>query len=558
MKSFKEVINEGGEMYPADDMTMKEVKIACYAAQNILERLENGAMLQRWQISAIVKAKEELASVYTSMSADEEGDDEWEDDDYGDEEEQVYVGYEYPGMYEAVDKNHPIVKEYDSLKKHDIDTLRGMAKKHSRVVDASGLKTKDHAITHILRAKHGNKKVDQAFGLKEEVDLDENYGTAVKKAEAARQRALKKAANMVKNGFSHEAAAKNHDVKVDDLKRHMNEEADFKVSVEGLPKMFVKAKSESDAKSKLRKVVKNPDMIKDVERVNASDVKKSFRDFLSGKKEIEENLEESPAEMKKAALDVKKVYNGGGKPPHYVVVRGVTGLKAFDNEADARAHRDHLKRQEEMKEDLSEVSTEKLRDYASAALQDKNKAKADKRWKYAGKAMDKVADREVKAAHALKYNKTEETNIDENYIVHVDDGSRYGDTPHKKDVEHVMAGAKMHGGEFDGVSDKGAFYKFKNRSSASNFVNHVRKSPHKTVDATLDESANLDEAESWEAGYKRRVVKTTKPEHKEKGYNWRIKGKERPEISIKLYKEKPSQEEFNKQMKRVAGHEFGG
>ena len=64
--------------------------------------------------------------------------------------------------------------------------------------------------------------------------------------------------------------------------------------------------------------------------------------------------------------------------------------------------------------------------------------------------------------------------------------------------------------------------------------------------------------ESWESGYKRRVVKTTKPEHKEKGMNWRIKGKDRPEISIRLYKEKPSQAEFNKQMKMVAGHEFGG
>jgi len=66
------------------------------------------------------------------------------------------------------------------------------------------------------------------------------------------------------------------------------------------------------------------------------------------------------------------------------------------------------------------------------------------------------------------------------------------------------------------------------------------------------------EKETWEAGYKRRVVRTTDSEHKEKGYNWRIKGKERPEISIKLYKEKPSQEEYNKQMKRVAGHEHGG
>lgn len=70
---------------------------------------------------------------------------------------------------------------------------------------------------------------------------------------------------------------------------------------------------------------------------------------------------------------------------------------------------------------------------------------------------------------------------------------------------------------------------------------------------------SVDEgSESWEAGYKRRVVKTTKPEHKEKGYNWRIKGKDKSHLTIKLYKDKPSQAEFNKQMKRVAGHEFGG
>ena len=72
------------------------------------------------------------------------------------------------------------------------------------------------------------------------------------------------------------------------------------------------------------------------------------------------------------------------------------------------------------------------------------------------------------------------------------------------------------------------------------------------------DTAVSEASETWEAGYKRRVVKTTDPEHKEKGMNWRIKGKDRPEISIKLYKEKPSQAEFNKQMRRVAGHEFGG
>lgn len=63
--------------------------------------------------------------------------------------------------------------------------------------------------------------------------------------------------------------------------------------------------------------------------------------------------------------------------------------------------------------------------------------------------------------------------------------------------------------------------------------------------------------EKFEDQYKRRVVKTSKPEHKEKGYNWRIKGKDRPELSIKLYKNKPGFDEFKKQLRRVAGHEFG-
>lgn len=81
------------------------------------------------------------------------------------------------------------------------------------------------------------------------------------------------------------------------------------------------------------------------------------------------------------------------------------------------------------------------------------------------------------------------------------------------------------------------------------------KHTKKMTPGEIDEGPG--KSESWEAGYKRRVVKTTKPEHKEKGYKWRIKGKDRPEISIKLYKEKPSYKEFTNQMKRVAGHEFG-
>jgi CYTH domain-containing protein len=81
------------------------------------------------------------------------------------------------------------------------------------------------------------------------------------------------------------------------------------------------------------------------------------------------------------------------------------------------------------------------------------------------------------------------------------------------------------------------------------------------IDTARDymKSKNVNEgSETWEDGYDRRVVKTTDPDHKKDGHNWRIKGKDKANLSIKLYKEKPSQAEFNKQMKRVAGHEFGG
>ena len=64
--------------------------------------------------------------------------------------------------------------------------------------------------------------------------------------------------------------------------------------------------------------------------------------------------------------------------------------------------------------------------------------------------------------------------------------------------------------------------------------------------------------ETWEDGYDRRVVQVTDPDQKKDGYTWRIKGKERDEITIKLYKSKPDFKEFEKQMRRVAGHEFGG
>jgi hypothetical protein len=66
------------------------------------------------------------------------------------------------------------------------------------------------------------------------------------------------------------------------------EQMDYRVSVDGLPDMYVKANSPSEVRVNLRKVVKKPEMIQSVERVTRADIKKIFRDKATGKEETEE------------------------------------------------------------------------------------------------------------------------------------------------------------------------------------------------------------------------------------------------------------------------------
>jgi hypothetical protein len=110
------------------------------------------------------------------------------------------------------------------------------------------------------------------------------------------------------------------------------------------------------------------------------------------------------------------------------------------------------------KENINELSTDLLARYktgaaasAKAADASGDYAKGDKRFKGINKATNKQFDNDLKKHGQMKEE------LDEEHIVHVDDGSKYGEQPHDKDVEHVMSGAKTHGGEFDGHSDKGAY-----------------------------------------------------------------------------------------------------
>lgn len=64
----------------------------------------------------------------------------------------------------------------------------------------------------------------------------------------------------------------------------VQEEMMFKVSVDGLPPMIMLGKSPGDIKGQLRKIVKQPSMIGDIDRMTKSEVKKRYRDMGAGKK----------------------------------------------------------------------------------------------------------------------------------------------------------------------------------------------------------------------------------------------------------------------------------
>jgi hypothetical protein len=122
------------------DMAKSQLRAIMANAQQVHDMLEDDTNMAEW-----VQNKITLAADYISTVAD----------------------YMQSEVNEAVDSEHPIAKEYQSMKQHDIKTLRGLIKGQQRIVDTSEYRTKDHAISAYLRHKHGDKKVAAAMGLKE-------------------------------------------------------------------------------------------------------------------------------------------------------------------------------------------------------------------------------------------------------------------------------------------------------------------------------------------------------------------------------------------------------
>lgn len=97
----------------------------------------------------------------------------------------------------------------------------------------------------------------------------------------------------------------------------INEEAIWKVDIEGLPAMYINGKSAGEVKNQLRKLLKNPsDVIKSIDRILPTEVKKDLRLRLTGKADLEgdDDLDEaySPMHVKQAiGIATDKRYKGG-------------------------------------------------------------------------------------------------------------------------------------------------------------------------------------------------------------------------------------------------------
>ena len=66
------------------------------------------------------------------------------------------------------------------------------------------------------------------------------------------------------------------------VEENLSEDFDFVVKVEGLPDMYVKAKTPSEIKNNLRKILKYPDTVISIDRLQPTDIKKIFRAKAAG------------------------------------------------------------------------------------------------------------------------------------------------------------------------------------------------------------------------------------------------------------------------------------
>ena len=186
-----------------------------------------------------------------------------------------------------------------------LQRLRGIdtATKKLAKVDTNEAKSFDQKFKDHLKFVNSKSKAVQDYMAKRKANRDarhakqdpsavkKNYGPAVIPPGTAYNKARKRmdpsaAANAVSNTFKNRAKGR----KLPEGK--IEEAVQFKVDVEGLPPTFMNGKSVGEILANLRKIIKQPSMIKSVDRVTKMDVQTAYRKKAQGR-EVDEAVDAS-------------------------------------------------------------------------------------------------------------------------------------------------------------------------------------------------------------------------------------------------------------------------
>jgi len=153
------------------------------------------------------------------------------------------------------------------FQKSDAPQFKGRSDKERR----------DQAIAAYLSAKRGK----QTEATQDDID---RVKASIDRHTKQRNNARAEISNTKDHGekLRHTTKAQNHQKEILRSQERLanlqkNEGMDFKVTVDGLPDMFMSGNSPGGVKAHLRKLLKQPSMIKDVERVTKATKKKELR-----------------------------------------------------------------------------------------------------------------------------------------------------------------------------------------------------------------------------------------------------------------------------------------
>ena len=88
------------------------------------------------------------------------------------------------------------------------------------------------------------------------------------------------------------------------------EDTSFKVSIAGLPDLYMNDKTPGALLQKLRKIIKQPSLIRDVDRIDKQKVKKAYRDKAQGREVAEDNTVLGDYGTTKSVKKMKKATPG--------------------------------------------------------------------------------------------------------------------------------------------------------------------------------------------------------------------------------------------------------